>query len=178
MKAHFILVFILMSVLNLNAQELKQNTDKTVVNFKIKNMGFSVKGMFKEVTISSNFNSGDLENSFINSTIKVNSIDTGNKKRDKHLLNKDFFEVTTYPEIQLASSKIEKISANNFQLTAKLRVKKVTKEIVVPLQVIETDTSVTITSNFSINRLDYGVGKSSWTMSDTVKIQLVYVATK
>jgi len=178
MKLQFILALFLMSLFNLNAQELTQNTDKTVVNFKIKNMGISVKGKFKEVTISSNFNSSDLENSFLNSVISVNSIDTDNKKRDKHLINKDFFEASTYKEIQLTSSKIEKVSANNYQLTAKLTVKNKTKEIVVPLQVVETDTSVIITSSFSINRLDYGVGKSSWTMSDTVKIQLVYTGNK
>ncbi len=178
MKIQFILTLFLVNLLNLNAQELTQNMDKTVVSFKIKNMGFSVKGKFKKVSISSNFNSNDLENSFIKSTILVNSIDTGNKKRDKHLINKDFFEVSTYEEIQLTSSKIKKVSANNYQLTAKLTVKNTTKEIVVPLQVVETGSSVTITSSFSINRLDYGVGKSSWTLSDMVKIQLVYTATR
>lgn len=178
MKIQFILTLFLVSLLNLNAQELTQNVDKTVVSFKIKNMGFAVKGRFKKVNISSNFNANDLDNSFINSTILVNSIDTGNKKRDKHLINKDFFEASAYKKIQLTSSKIKKISTGNYQLTGKLTVKKVTKEIVVPLQVIETSSSVTVKSSFSINRLDYGVGKSSWTMSDIVKIQLVYTATK
>ena len=178
MKAQIVLVLFLVSFLNLNAQESVYNNDKTTVNFKIKNMGFTVKGKFKKVSVSSNFNTNDLENSFIKSTILVNSIDTGNKKRDKHLINKDFFEASTYEEIQLTSSKIKKVSANNYQLTAKLTVKNTTKEIVVPLQVVETSSSISLKSSFSIDRLDYGVGKSSWTMSDIVKIQWVYTATK
>ncbi len=178
MKVHVFLAIFLLSVLNLNAQKLEQLTDKTSVNFKIKNMGFTVQGKFKRVTISSNFNSNNLENSFINAVISVNSIDTDNKKRDKHLINKDFFETATYPSIKLTSTKINKISAKNYQLTGTLTIKNVSKKIVVPLQVVETVNSITIQSSFSVNRLDYGVGKSSWTLSDTVKIQLVYTAKK
>ena len=141
-------------------------------------MGFNVDGSFNDVEITTNFNSNDLENSFIKGIIKVNSIDTDNKKRDKHLRTVDYFNVEKFGTIKLTSSKIEKKSANNYHLTAKLTIKKKTKTIVIPLMVTETKNLIKVKSNFSINRLDYGVGESSWVLSDTVKLQIDFTGKK
>jgi len=173
---HLVLLFI--SIVSLNAQELLQNKADTAIDFKIKNLGIYVNGTFTDATITSNFNIDSLESSYINATIKVNSISTKNVKRDKHLLKDDFFDVDKYPEIKFVSTKIEKISENNYKLTAKLTIKSVTKNIVVPIEVNENSKSVTIKSAFNLNRRDYNVGGSSWVLSNTVKIQIVYNAKK
>ncbi|MET2983906.1 YceI family protein [Aureibaculum conchae] len=175
MKLKFSIIFCL-TFLTLSAQEITQTSAS--VDFKIKNMGFNVDGTFNDVTISTNFNSTDLENSYIKGVIKVNSIDTDNKKRDKHLRNKDYFEVEKYGTIKLTSTKIEKKSASKYQLTAKLTIKKTTKTITIPLEVKQTSDSISIKSSFSINRLDFGVGESSWVLSDTVKIKVNFSGKK
>jgi len=175
MKLKFSIIFCL-TFLTLSAQEIAQTSAS--VDFKIKNMGFNVDGTFNDVTISTNFNLSDLENSYINGVIKVSSIDTDNKKRDKHLRNEDYFEVEKYSTIKLISTKIEKKSTSKYQLTAKLTIKKTTKTITIPLEVKQTSNSITIKSNFSINRLNYGVGESSWVMSDIVKIQVNFSGKK
>ncbi len=154
-------------------------TQKSVsVDFKIRNMGFNVGGTFNDIVVKVNFDSNDLANSYINGTIKVSSIDTENKKRDKHLRTADYFEVETYSTIQLSSTNIEKTSSNKYQLTANLTIKDKTKTINIPLEVTETKTSLVIKSSFEIDRLDYGVGESSWVMSDTVKIEVNFSGIK
>lgn len=171
-----IIIFFFLASACLEAQELTQDNSTTKVTFKIKNIGMYVNGTFTEAAISSNYNAKNLEESYINATINVNSINTENIKRDKHLLKDDFFDVAKYATIKLASTKIEKISENNYKLTAKLTIKETTKSIIIPLEVIENDKSITVKSSFSLNRRDYKVGGSSWVLSNTVKVQIVYVA--
>lgn len=178
MRSIFFLMLFLIGITNSNSQQLVQNNAKTTVDFKIKNIGMYVDGKFSDIVINSNFNVEKLTESYINATIKVNSISTKNPKRDKHLLSDDFFDVTKYTTLKLVSTKIEKISENNYKLTAKLTIKKTTKSIEIPLELSENNTSVTIKSNFKLNRRDYNVGGSSWVLSNTVKIQIVYSAKK
>jgi polyisoprenoid-binding protein YceI len=153
-----------------------QNT--TSVNFKIKNIGIYVDGSFNEVVITSNLDTNNLDASFINAVVEINSINTSNKKRNKHLLETDYFEETNYKQLKLESSKIERISANNYKLTGRLTIKKTTKTIVIPLIISENESSLTFTANFDLNRRDYGVGGSSWVMSNTVKIMVKHTIEK
>ena len=177
MRIAGLVIFFFWSSVGLMAQELVQN-DATKITFKIKNIGIYVDGTFTETTVSSNFKSENLEDSYINAIINVNSITTKNVKRDKHLLKGDFFDAASYAILKLESTKIEKISENNYKLTANLTIKKTTKRIEIPLEINENDTSVHIKSNFSLNRRDYNVGGKSWVLSNTVKIQIVYAAKK
>lgn len=171
MKLKMSIVFCL-AFLSVYAQEFSQTS--ATADFKIKNMGFYVDGTFKNVAISTNFDSTDLENSYIKGVINVSSIDTDNNKRDKHLRTADYFDAEKFSTIQLISTKIKKKLGNKYELTAKLTIKETTKTIVIPLAVEETNSSITLKSNFSIDRLDYGVGENSWVLSDTVKIKVSF----
>jgi len=178
MKLLPLLILFLSHTVTINAQQWNQNTTETKADFKIKNIGMYANGSFAEVAIESNLNTENLKGSYINGIIKVNSINTRNKKRDKHLLANDFFDASKYPNIKLVSTKIEKTSTNHYKLTAKLTIKETTKRIVIPLEISENDASIVIKSNFNLNRRDYNVGGSSWVLSNTVKIQVVYTAKK
>ena len=150
----------------------------TSIDFKIKNIGFNVNGSFSKVVVTSNFDKNNLADSFINAVVAINTINTNNKKRDKHLLETDYFDETNYKHLKLVSSKIEKDATNNYKLTGELTIKKTTKTVVIPLVINENKSSFTITSNFELNRRDYGVGGSSWILSNTVKIQVKYTIKK
>ncbi len=175
-KRTIVFIFLLIGAITVNAQELIQNKEATKVNFKIKNFGSYVYGTLSEVTINSNFNSENLTNSYIQGVVKVNSIDTESTKRDAHLRESDYFDVKNYPNITLQSTKIIKKSGNNYTLTANLTVKKTTKTVIIPIEVIETGNTIKINANFEIDRLDYEVGEDSWVLSDDVKISIIYSA--
>jgi polyisoprenoid-binding protein YceI len=177
MKAILISIFFL-STISLATQKLFQNNTTLQINFKIKNFGRTVNGKFTNTQITSNFDKNNLKNSFIKAIIKVNSIDTDNKKRDKHLLNEDYFDQNQFSEIKLNSTSIIKLDQNNYQMLANLTIKSVTKNIKIPLEIIETENSINIKSHFTINRRDYKVGEKSWVLSDLVKIEINYLANK
>ena len=174
-KSLFISLFIL-SIFNLHAQQWSQNKIETKVDFKIKNFGVYVTGSFSEVDIVSNFDSSNIDNSYINAIIKISSINTGNVKRDGHLFKEDFFDVDNFKFIKLESSKIEKISETNFILEGKLTIKNTINIISIPLELIENDDSLLLKSNFIIRRKDYDVGGNIWVLGNNVKIMIMYKA--
>ena len=161
-----------------NAQTWNQDTTKTQVTFKIKNFGVNVDGDFSDVQITTNFDEDKLSETYIKAIIGVKSIDTGIKSRDEHILEEDYFDEPKYKEITLNSQTITKKQDGTFEMTAELTIKGTTKEVVVPLEIVESENTITIKSNFQINRKDFKVGGGSMIMSKKVKIQVNYIGTK
>ena len=171
MRLIILTLLFLTNTLAINAQN---KIDQSSVNFKIKNIGTYAKGTFSESAISGNFSPTDLESSAIKVVIQVNSIDTGIVKRDKHLLEDDYFDAATYPTIEFSSTKIEKKSVTNYVLHGKLTIKKTTKTIQIPLITRDIGNSIEVKSNFDLSRKIYGVGGRSWILSDKVKAQVQF----
>lgn len=171
----FLLAFALFSA---NAQEYSQNDSQTKVTFKIKNFGVNVDGDFSDVKIQTNLDLENLAGSYINATIQVSTISTGIKKRDEHILEEDYFDVSNYSTITLKSTKIEKTRTGTFLLYANLTIKKTTKKIEIPIEFQQTDNNIMIQAKFQINRRDYNVGGGSMIMSKKVKIEVQYIGTK
>lgn len=165
----------LVNTITANAQN---KIAQSSVNFKIKNIGTYAKGTFSESSITGDFNPNDLENSFIKVVIQVSSVDTGIAKRDKHLLEDDYFDVATYPTIKFSSTRIEKKSAANYVLNGKLTIKKTTKTIQIPLIIEDNGDAIEVESGFDLSRKAYGVGGRSWILSDKVKAHVQFTVKK
>jgi len=173
-----LLILLLLFAYHSYSQEWNQNQSLTSVSFKIKNFGVNVDGDFSKVNIQTNFDSNNLDKSYINATIKVSSITTGIKKRDQHILEEDYFDEPNHQNITLKSTKIEKTKKGTYRLHADLTIKETTKKIEIPIEFQQTDDTLMIQSKFQINRRDFKVGGGSMIMSKKVKIQVQYSGTK
>jgi polyisoprenoid-binding protein YceI len=151
-----------------------QNAPNVEVTFKIKNLGISVSGKFSDVIFESNFNKDDLDNSFINAIIKVNSLDTGNKKRDEHLMKSDFFDANNFPKIVFKSAKIEKIKDDDYKIIGNLTIKNITKLVTIPIFIDNVNDRLVFNSSFELNRRDYGVGGKYFVLANKVKIRVLF----
>ncbi len=138
-----------------------------IVDFKIKNAGFTVNGSFKGLSATLKFDEGGA-NDYIEATIDATTVDTNNGGRDKHLRKADFFDVQKHPTIKLKSVSFTKISAGKFKGSFKLTMKGITKTVEIPF----TFNKGTFEGEVKLNRLDYGVGESSWVMSNDVTIHV------
>ncbi|HLV14132.1 MAG TPA: YceI family protein [Xanthomarina sp.] len=170
MKTLYI-VFLFISTLGLSLfQNQPIDTSASEVNFKISNFGLNtVKGSFKNMHGTFNFNPKDIENSNFDICIEAATINTGNKKRDKDLRSEDFFEVEKYPNICFKSTTVEKFDGK-YITKGNLTVHGVTKVVEIPFEM----TNNTFTGYFEIERLDYNVGKDTGTfmVGNTVKITI------
>src|SRR3954462_15038060 len=77
------------------------------VEFTIKKLFFlAVTGRITDLEGTIVLDENSVDGSSANSTIRVKSIDAGNKQRDAQLKAASFFDVTTYPEIEFESSDV------------------------------------------------------------------------
>ena len=99
------------------------------VGFSVSHMVVSsVSGRFKDVTGKVALDDGDLTKSQIDITIKADSIDTDEPKRDAHLKSPDFFDAAKFPTLTFHSTKIAR-GGKGFRLTGDLKIRDVTKSV-------------------------------------------------
>lgn len=159
------------------SQRLKLDHNSSQARFEVKNSGLWVEGNFSiPEVVKVHFDENDLKNSYIEAEIEVGSITTDNKTRDRKLLEELYFDAAKYPTIYFKSQKIER-NKDKYNVTILLRIKDFSKTFQIPLEVRTEGTKKIFTSHFTIDRLDYGVGKSSWVLGDHVRINLLGIFT-
>ena len=95
----------------------------------------------------------------------------------EHLKTGDFFEVSKFPKSSFKSTKIVADTAkgaDNYTVTGDLTMRGVTKSITFPAVIKVSDAEVTVNSEFSINRKDFGIiyaGKADDLIRDDVVIR-------
>jgi len=154
------------------SQALVPVSGESLVEFRIKNFGFTVTGTFHGLTGSVIFDPLNPGKAQMDVSIDANSVDTDNNTRDGHLRKEEYFDVKNYPRIRFVSGRIEKSSkTGQFIVTGKLTIKKVTKEISFPFSAKSISNGYAFKGNFRINRRDFGVGAGS-TISDNLVVCL------
>jgi polyisoprenoid-binding protein YceI len=100
------------------------------IGFKVKHMMFTnVSGSFTQFDAAVETESDSFDNAKFSFKAKIDSITTGNKDRDTHLLSPDFFDAATFPEISFTSTGFSKILDGEFELTGDLTLHGITKPI-------------------------------------------------
>ncbi len=142
-------------------------------NFSIDGlMGVDVNGTLQFKVANITFDPQHPESSKMYATLAVSTIATGIGKRDSHLKSDDFFDASKYPDITFQSSKIEKTGAG-YRMTGNLKIKSVSKAVVIPFTFNQNGGGGEFKGNFNINRVDYqiGTGKENG-MGKEVRIKL------
>ncbi len=155
------------STISVSQTAWKVDNSHSKVGFSVKHMMISdTEGKFKlyEGTVSST-SDADFANAKINFTIDINSIDTDDENRDKHLKGDDFFNTEKFPKATFKGASMKKgKEVNTYELTGDLTIRDVTKKVT--LQVIHIGKNVkdpygNIRTGFvvygSINRMDYNL---------------------
>lgn len=124
-----------------------------------------VSGKFKTFSGTILYDANDLTKSSVEVEIEVQSVDTGNERRDNHLRSSEFFDAANNPLITFVSKKIEK-RGDDYVAIGDLTIRGVTKAIELPFKILGTlkDKDGNIVrlgaeAKTSLNRFDYGV---SW----------------
>lgn len=143
------------------------------VHFVIKNLGINTGGDLTGLKGKIIFDAKKPASSLFDVTADVKTIDTDNERRDGHLKNADFFDVEKFPVIRITSTSITAgKDLKNFIFNGTLTIKDVTKTISFPFSAEAKDGGALFNGEFEINRLDFGVGKESVTMSDKLSVSL------
>lgn len=178
MRKIAIILVLLLNGANVLFSQTQWKVTKSSIGFKIKNAGFTVDGSFGGLTASIKFDESSYLKASIDASVDVNTINTGIDLRNTHLKKEEYFNSTGFPKIYLKSTSFIKDKDGTFKGVFKLTMKGMTKDVVIPFLYTESGNTASIKASFKINRRDYNVGESSWTMSDDVTINLLVSLTK
>ena len=110
------------------ATPLEIDPAHTSVGFEIKHLVVStVHGNFADFNGKVEWNEKDITQSNIQFTVKVDSINTSNAKRDGHLRSPDFFDTAKYPTAEFKSSRITSKGKNKYLLEGDLTLHGISK---------------------------------------------------
>jgi len=112
--------------------QTKWNTDNahSSVKFSVTHLVISeVEGSFKKFDGNIVSAKPDFSDANINFNIDVNSINTDNDMRDKHLKGDDFFNADQYPNMTFKGTSLKKVSGNKYALYGNLTIRNVTKPV-------------------------------------------------
>lgn len=109
--------------------------------------------------------------------IDVASVKSDDEKLDGHLKGPDFFDVAKFPKATFASTEIKAggDKGATHTVTGNLTLHGVTKSVTFPATITVTGDAVSATSEFSINRKDFGIayaGKADDLIRDDVVLKL------
>ncbi|OJW22594.1 MAG: hypothetical protein BGO49_01015 [Planctomycetales bacterium 71-10] len=156
----------------------------TSVVFKSNHGGFaSSYGMFDEVSGKFTIDPKSIESSKFELTIKVDSIDTGDAKRDGHLKSPDFFNAKQFPTITFKSTSVAK-HEGGLKVVGDLTLHGVTKPVTLMLtggKVGEFPPGVARTgydTSIAIKRSDFGMDKMIPAVGDEVGVLISFEGTK
>jgi polyisoprenoid-binding protein YceI len=163
------LVIALFSIVIVNAQSTWNfDASHSSVRFAVDHMVVSeVEGKFTTFEGTVESATEDFSDAKINFKIDVNSVDTDNAKRDGHLKNEDFFDVTKHPEMTFESISVEKIKEGKYNLIGNLTLHGITKEITLKMSYGGTvkdpwgNTRAGLKVTGSLNRTDFGLKYNS-----------------
>jgi polyisoprenoid-binding protein YceI len=145
--------------------EWKVDSAHAAAQFAVKHLMIStVRGEFKGVTGTVNWDSEDVTKSTVEVTIDVTTVNTGEPKRDAHLKSADFFDAAKYPTMTFKSSKIEVASPGKLRVAGDLTIRGVTKAVVLdvdgptpPIKDPWGNQRVALNATGKVNRQDFGV---------------------
>lgn len=139
-------------------------------------------GRFNEMGGTITWDESNPANNAINIQIKAESVDSGNTRRDGHLRNADFFNVTEHPTISFVTTKIERKgeSGNMYLATGNLTLHGVTKSITADVEFTGSTTTgrgahlMGLEAIFTIKRsefnMNYGIEQGA--LGDEVRIMV------
>ncbi len=136
------------------------------IGFTVKHMMFTtVRGAFTNFDGNINFDEQHPENSAVDITVQLDSINTNDAKRDEHLHTTDFFDIANYPTMTFRSNRVEARDPEHFKLHGELALHGVTQPLVLNVtregenkHPFSGNRVVAFTAEGSLNRKDFGLG--------------------
>lgn len=167
----FLLVFFIFAHTSF-VQAKSWEPDKAHANiyFGVDHIFTQIRGHFDDFSAKITFDPENLAASSFFFEIEVDSINTNNSKRDKHLRSADFFNEADFPVIRFQSTSITATGKNTYDVAGTLTMKGKEYDFVLPLTLagvkdhpmVKGAQVAGFNGKLSIDRLEYGVGNGKY----------------
>lgn len=153
----------------------------TRIYFTVSHMGLSnYSGRFIEHDIKFMFDEENMENSSVEVTVPVSSIDTFSPELNSKMPNPEFFDTENHPQIRFKSTAIEQVDTTTARMTGDLTIKGVTlpitfdviynKKVMHPFFKLN---NIGFTAIATLDNRAYGVNPlPDWMLASTVEVRV------
>jgi polyisoprenoid-binding protein YceI len=134
------------------------------VHFKVRHIGLTnVRGRFNK--FDATLTVGEtLEETHVEATIDMTSVDTNQPDRDAHLRSTDFFSADEKPTMEFRSTGVRDVGEGEYELDGDLTINGITKQVTLPVEFSGLEalpgggsTHAGFATTLEVNRDDYGV---------------------
>ncbi|MHB1115137.1 MAG: YceI family protein [Acidovorax defluvii] len=132
------------------------------VQFTARQMGVPLEGHFKKFDAQVSFDPAKLATSKIVFTVDTGSATMGSRETDAELPKATWFNVPQFPQATFQSSAIKALGAGKFEVTGKLSIKGLARDVVVPVTLVQNGATTMATGALPLKRLAFKIGENEW----------------
>ena len=132
------------------------------VQFTARQMGVPLEGHFKKFDAQVSFDPAKLATSKIVFTVDTGSATMGSRETDAELPKATWFNVPQFPQATFQSSAIKALGAGKFEVTGKLSIKGLARDVVVPVILVQNGATTMATGALPLKRLAFKIGENEW----------------
>ena len=158
------------------------DAEHSKLTFQVRQLGIEVTGKFSDFSGTLKFDREQLERSSVEATIRLESIDTGIKTRDHHLLAPDFFNAQKFPAAKFQSTSVRSTGEHSAEVEGNLTMHGVTLPVHLSVNQLTADSTNPVlywNVTATLKRSGFGLTWNPFvdhTISDEVEIQMKIAA--
>jgi polyisoprenoid-binding protein YceI len=130
--------------------------------FTSRQMGVPVQGRFRSFDAQVEFDPKQPEAARITIHIDLASASIGTAETETELAKPGWFDTRRFPQASFASTSVKPAGPGRFDVAGKLLLKGTSRELVVPVALVQAGPAATASGSFTIRRLDYRIGDGDW----------------
>jgi polyisoprenoid-binding protein YceI len=142
--------------------EQKLLPEQSSIEFTSQQMGARVPGQFKKFDAKIAFDPKKPENTQIKLQIDLKSAAIGAPETEKELAKPEWFDSQKFPQAIFESTHTKALTSTAFQITGKLTIKGISREVVVLVKLTPTGQLTSAIGQFDLKRLDFKLGNQEW----------------
>ena len=153
-----------------NTDQQAAATTRWSVDPEKSTVGFAVKTFWGAVTVRGAFDRFDgyyevgPDGTKIALTVDVDSIDTGNAKRDAHLRTDDFFHLAEHPQVRFTSTRVHPAGDGMLLVEGEIDVAGQTLPLELAATVQQAEGGLEITATTALDPVQFGMSRGQFAM--------------
>lgn len=171
-----VVMMVMVAGLATAAEKVSLNTEKSKIEFVGSKSDGKHDGGFKKFTADAVADLEDPSNGSLEIVIDTTSLWADVDKLTNHLKSPDFFDVRKFPKITFKATQFEhEEGAEKVNITGVLTMLGKEVKIVIPAAATLTDSAITLTGDFKIDRTKWGMNYGQGKVNNDVVIKTVLV---
>jgi polyisoprenoid-binding protein YceI len=143
------------------------------LGFTSKQMGVPVDGNFKKFDAEVVFDPKRPEATKIHFRIDLTSVSVGGPETEAEVIKPEWFHTKVFPMATFESGFTKPMGGNNLEISGKLLIKGITRDVVVPVRLSQKDKVTMAVGSFTLKRLDFKLGDTDWKDTSLVADEVV-----